>query len=202
MITCSGMPLAWFRPVVLISTLIINYLTKMPEPDDHSPDFQDIYRSWMRIRNKMNLIENIPQEFGTETALFLSEIHTIQAIGRTEGNNIRTIAAILGVTPSAASQTVTRLTKKGFVQKVRGIKNEKEVSVVLTPLGRTAYDYHERVHEQMYERIAGRIGELNEDERALLTRIFSAFEAVYNERILKLASGKTQQGSGIQEPSA
>jgi|WetSurMetagenome_2_1015567.scaffolds.fasta_scaffold03873_9 DNA-binding MarR family transcriptional regulator len=172
------------------------------EPDDHSPDFRDLYRSWMRIRNKMNLIENIPLEFGTEKALFLSEIHTIQAIGRTEGNNIRTIAAILGVTPSAASQTVTRLTKKGFVQKVRGIKNEKEVSLVLTPLGRTAYDYHERVHEKMYERIAGRIGELAEDERALLARIFSAFEAVYNERILELASNRAAQASGIQERSA
>ncbi|MDD4651582.1 MAG: MarR family transcriptional regulator [Methanothrix sp.] len=165
----------------------------MSKPDDHSPDFRDLYGSWMRIRNKMNLIENIPQEFGTQKSLFLSEIHTIQAIGRTEGNNIRTIAAILGVTPSAASQTVTRLTKKGFVQKVRGIKNEKEVSLVLTPLGRTAYDYHEWVHEKMYERIAGRIGELAEDELALLARVFSAFEAVYNERILELAANKAAQ---------
>lgn len=172
------------------------------EPDDHSPDFRDLYRSWMRIRNKMNLIENIPLEYGTEKALFLSEIHTIQAIGRTEGNNVRTIAAFLGVSPSAASQTVTRLTKKGFVQKVRGIKNEKEVSLVLTPLGRTAYDYHEMVHEQMYERIAGRIGELAEDERALLARIFFAFEAVYNERILELALNKAPKDPGILEPFA
>lgn len=154
----------------------------------------------MRIKNKMNLIDNIPQEYGTKTALFLSEIHTIQAIGRTEGNNIRTIAAILGVTPSAASQTVTRLTKKGVVQKVRGIKNEKEVSLVLTPLGRIAYDYHERIHEQMYERIAGRIGELTEDELASLARIFSAFESVYNERIIELASQKGMKDSSIQDP--
>jgi DNA-binding MarR family transcriptional regulator len=172
----------------------------MPKPDDHSPDFQDLYRSWMRIMNKMNIIENMPRKFGTETTLFLSEIHTLQTIGRTEDCNIRTIAAILGVTPSAASQTVTRLTKKGFVQKLRGIKNEREVSLVLTANGRIAYDNHEKVHEQIYERITGRIGELTGEERVFLARIFSAFESIYNERIIELASQKGIKDSSIQDP--
>jgi len=179
----------------LISILMVKCLIKMLEPDNRPPEFRDLYRSWMRIRNKMDIIENVPRKFGTETPLYLSEIHTIQAIGRTEENNIRTIAEILGVTPSAASQTVSRLKKKGFVQKLRGIKNEKEVSLILTPKGRTAYDNHEMVHEQIYERIAGRIGELTADERALLARVFSAFESVYNERIHELTSCGDMQGS-------
>jgi DNA-binding MarR family transcriptional regulator len=141
----------------------------------------------MRIRNKMNVMENMPRTFGVETPLFLSEIHTIQAIGRTRENNIRTIAGILGVTPSAASQTVTRLKKKGFVKKVRGIRNEKEVSLVLTPTGKIAYDNHEKTHERMYERISGRLGTLTGDERVFLARVFSAFEAVYDERIAELS---------------
>jgi len=140
----------------------------------------------MRIRNKMNVMEDMPRTFGVETPLFLSEIHTIQAIGRTKENNIRTIAEILGVTPSAASQTVTRLKKKGFVKKVRGIKNEKEVSLVLTPAGKIAYDNHEKTHERMYERIARRLGPLNGNERIFLARVFSAFESVYDERIAEL----------------
>jgi len=140
----------------------------------------------MRIRNKMNIMENMPRTFGVEKTLFLSEIHTIQAIGRTKENNIRTIAEILGVTPSAASQTVTRLKKKGFVKKVRGIKNEKEVSLVLTPIGKIAYDNHEKTHRQMYERIAGRLGALTEEERVVLGRVFSVFESVYDERIAEL----------------
>jgi DNA-binding MarR family transcriptional regulator len=156
----------------------------------------------MRIRNKMNVMENMPHTFGMETPLFLSEIHTIQAIGSTKENNVRTIAAILGVTPSAASQIVTRLTKKGFVQKVRGIKNEKEVSLILTPKGRIAYDNHEKIHEQIYERIAGLIGELTDEQRAFLARVFSAFESVYNERIEELASCKSIQNPCMKGPSA
>jgi len=151
----------------------------------------------MRIRNKMNLMENMPCTFGVEKPLFLSEIHTLQAIGRTKENNIRTIAEILGVTPSAASQTVTRLKKKGFVKKVRGIKNEKEVSLVLTPMGKIAYNNHEKTHQQMYERIAGRLGELTDEERVVLSRVFSVFESVYDERIAEL-TGMAENG----KPSA
>jgi DNA-binding MarR family transcriptional regulator len=159
----------------------------MPEQDNRPPEFPELYRSWMRIRNKMNVMENMPRTFGVETPLFLSEIHTLQAIGRTKENNIRTIAGLLGVTPSAASQTVTRLKKKGFVKKVRGIRNEKEVSLVLTPAGKIAYDNHEKTHEQMYERIFDRLGTLTGDERVFLARVFSAFEAVYDERIAELS---------------
>lgn len=158
----------------------------MSVPDNHPPELPELYCIWMRIRNKMNIMENMPRTFGVEKTLFLSEIHTIQAIGRTKENNIRTIAEILGVTPSAASQTVTRLKKKGFVKKVRGIKNEKEVSLVLTPIGKIAYDNHEKTHRQMYERIAGRLGALTEEERVVLGRVFSVFESVYDERIAEL----------------
>ncbi len=159
----------------------------MPGQDIQPPEFPELYRSWMRIRNKMNVMENMPRTFGVETPLFLSEIHTLQAIGRTHENNIRTIAEILGVTPSAASQTITRLKKKGFVKKVRGVKNEKEVALVLTPAGKIAYNHHEKTHEQMYERISGRLGPLTGDERIFLGRVFSAFESVYDERIAELS---------------
>ncbi len=156
-----------------ISSLIIKHVIQMPKPEDHPPEFRNLYRIWMRIRNKMNLMENMPPKFGMETPLFLSEIHTIQAIARTKENNIRTIAQILGVTPSAASQ--------------------KE---------RVAYDNHEMILDQIYERIAGRIGELTDEERAFLSRIFSAFESVYNERIVELASHKSIQSPCIEGPSA
>jgi DNA-binding MarR family transcriptional regulator len=154
----------------------------------HSPAFPELYHCWMRIRNKMNIMENMPRDFGVDKPLYLSEIHAIQAIGTTKENNVRIIADVLGVTPSAASQTITRLMRRGFVKKIRGVKNEKEVALELTESGRIAYDCHEKIHDQMYERIAGKVGELSEGERATLARIFSAFESVYDERISETAS--------------
>lgn len=158
--------------------------------NDHPPEFPEIYQSWMRIRNKMNVMESLPRTFGVDKTLFLSEIHTIQAIGNTKDNNIRIIAGILGVTPSAASQMVTRLKKKGLVKKIRGVRNEREISLILTPAGKIAYSCHEKIHEKMYERIAERIGTLGIDECMTLARVFCAFESVYDEKIAELVPGE------------
>jgi DNA-binding MarR family transcriptional regulator len=155
------------------------------------PDFRELYRTWMRIRNKMDLMEHMTQYFGLEEPFHLSEIHTIQAIGNTPENNIRTIADILGVTPSAASQVVTRLTKRGLVNKVRGVRNEKEVSIELTDNGWIAFKNHEQVHRKIFEQISERIGPLNEKDRVIIGRIFSSFESVYDELIESRAGGRT-----------
>ncbi len=142
----------------------------------------------MRIRNKHNIMENIPRDFGVGVPLHLSEIHAIQAIGNTADNNIRIIADNLGVTSSAASQVITRLTKRGLVKKIRGLRNEKEVSLELTETGQIAFRNHEQVHIRAYEQIAGGIGPLNEKERVVLDRVFSAMESVYDERIRELTT--------------
>ena len=144
----------------------------------------------MRIRNKMNIMEDLPRDFGVEDLLHLSEIHTLQAIGKTPENNIRIIAGLLGVTPSATSQVITRLTRRGLVKKVRGLRNEKEVALELTEKGQVAFRNHEEVHARMYEMVAGRVGPLNDKERDLINRIFSAFESVYDQRITELTQGQ------------
>jgi DNA-binding MarR family transcriptional regulator len=157
------------------------------------PDFAELYKSWMRIRNKMNVMEDLPRDFGVDDLLHLSEIHTIQAIGKTPENNIRIIAGILGVTPSAASQVITRLTKRGFVKKVRGLRNEKEVSLELTKKGHIAFLNHEEVHVRMYEQVAGQVGPLSDEDRDMLNRIFSAFESVYDKRIGDLTQARDRR---------
>nr|WP_319376520.1 MarR family transcriptional regulator [uncultured Methanoregula sp.] len=154
----------------------------------------ELYQVWMRIRNKMNVMESIPRDFGVDDPLFLSEIHTIQAIGNTPENNVRIIAEILGVTPSAASQVITKLTKRGLVRKIRGVRNEKEVSLELTGQGLIAFKNHEQVHAQVQTRITERIGDLNKEELDTIGRVFSAFESVYDERIdalMQAADSKT-----------
>jgi len=147
------------------------------------PTMPELYEMWMRVWSKMNAMENSPRFFGVETPLFLSEIHTIQAIGKTPENNVKIIAEIMGVTPSAASQVITKLTKRGLVRKIREVRNQREVSLELTDQGRIAYDNHEEIHAQTFARIVKRIGTLSEDERATVGRVFFAFESVYDELI-------------------
>lgn len=134
----------------------------------------------------MNVMENMPDTFGVETPLFLSEIHTLQAIGRTKENNIWTIG-LLGVTPSAASQTVTRLKKERICKENAGIRNEKEVSLVLTPAGKIAYDNHEKDPRTDVERIFDRLGTLTGDERVFLAGSSLRSKRLCDERIAELS---------------
>jgi DNA-binding MarR family transcriptional regulator len=159
------------------------------------PDFAELYGVWMRIRNKMNILENLPRDFGIDDQLKLSEIHTIQAIGSKKENNNKIIADILGITPSAVSQMVAKLTRRGLVKKVRGLKNDKEISLELTEKGRTAFKCHEKIHREMYEQIALHVGSLNEDELEVIARVFSAMESVYDQRIRDLSAKKDEKST-------
>jgi DNA-binding MarR family transcriptional regulator len=133
--------------------------------------------------NKLNESEKIPRNYGIHILMTPSEVHILKAIGKNPGCNIRTLSELVGITPGAASQQVTRLTNRGLVTKKRGVKNEKEVFLSLTPLGEEAFNNHETVHEMIYQRIVDRIGPLRDDEINTLNRVFRAMESVYDERL-------------------
>lgn len=162
----------------------------MYEPDQ---SIRDLYQMWMRMINKLNESENIPRTFGIDTPLYPSEIHTLQIIGDHPSCNVQGVAQHLGITPGAASQTITKLSRRDLVRKVRGLKNEKEVHLELTDLGRKAYEVHETVHEQVFQNIAHRIGPLTEEQKIFLAHILQAMESVYHERIETVRQELKQQ---------
>lgn len=150
---------------------------------------RDLYQKWMKLVNKLNESEKLPRNFGIESPLYPSEIHTIQVIGDFPDSNVRTVALNLGITPGAASQQISRLAKRGLIRKVRGKKNEKEVHLELTDLGRVAYDTHNIRHEVAYTRIVSRIGLISDEEAAFLERVLNAVKSVYDERIDEIRTG-------------
>lgn len=91
-------------------------------------------------------VESKPKSFDTGGVLSRAEIHTVQAIGRQRGCNVKSLAQSLGVTMGAVSQMVKRLEKKGLVAKRRAPGSEKEVALDLTRLGWRGYRAHERFH--------------------------------------------------------
>lgn len=142
-----------------------------------------LFQAWMRIVNKLDILEKIPADYGVDTLLHPSEIHLLQAVGDNPGSNLSTIATTLGITRGAASQKVTQMVRKGFVRKVRGEVNEKEIFLFLTKAGSVAYSAHEVKHTEVYAQIARRTGDLSPEEIKILSRFFSAAEAVFDERI-------------------
>ncbi len=175
-------------------------------------DLPELYQMLMRISNKINHVERTLCDFGVPEPLYVSEMHTLQAIGRTPDNNVGIIADLTGVTPSAASQVITKLTKRGLVQKVRGARNDKEILLKLTPLGLIAYHNHEKIHAEKCEGIFRAIGPLSEEERSTLERAFSSIELYYNKSIEEnsraakkapqtFCAGRTAAESSVMTPA-
>jgi len=171
-------------------------------PSDHS--ISGLFQAWMRIVNKLDILEKIPADYGVDTLLHPSEIHLLQAVGDNPGSNLSTIATTLGITRGAASQKVTQMVRKGFIKKVRGEVNEKEVFLFLTKAGSVAYSSHEIKHTEVYAQIAQRTGEISSEELEILSRFFSAAESVFDERITEkqneLAKMK-KRGKKLSPPS-
>lgn len=114
--------------------------------------------------HKMDGFEKKPRDFGTGDFLNVSEIHTIMAIGDQPGRNITSLAEFFGVSKSAVSQMIRKLSGKNLVERYRDPSNDKEVLLRLTPRGRVAYLGHEQCHAKMDELMDKRFEEFSADE--------------------------------------
>ncbi|TAL29555.1 MAG: MarR family transcriptional regulator [Spirochaetes bacterium] len=115
--------------------------------------FKDVYNQFMRINNKMNILQRIPMDYGSGESLHLSEVHTIEAIAENDGTHMAELAKVLGVTRGAIMQMAGKLEKKGFIEKFREEDNNKLVYFKLTAKGHSTYRGHQKYHQDMNNRI-------------------------------------------------
>ncbi len=104
---------------------------------------------FVRVVNKYSIIESQPLDFGTGELLHPSEIHFIAAIGKKEGNTVSELSRHFCITKGAASQMVSKLNKKGYVDKTISTYSRKEIVLSLTLKGETAFYGHEEFHKEM-----------------------------------------------------
>ena len=128
-----------------------------------------------RLSNKFGRLEKQPIDFGTGDLLYPAEIHVIDAVE----NGINTVTSLgehFGITKGAASQTVKKLTEKGFVRKARNPGFSKEVLVSLTEKGRTASANHRQFHRAMDEGLIRRLKEIPQDQAKVFQHILEQIE--------------------------
>src|SRR5512147_1615769 len=82
--------------------------------DGNAEDFCDLM---MRLFAKAERIECEPVDTGDGVLLHTSEVHLIDLAGRFPDEGISSLAARLGITKGAVSQTVRRLEEKGYVER-------------------------------------------------------------------------------------
>ncbi|WP_156823341.1 MarR family transcriptional regulator [Woodsholea maritima] len=95
-------------------------------------------------------IDQAPRTFNTGVVLHRAEIHTLQAIGDSQGAIMKDLAERMGVTRGAMSQMARRLEDKGLITRQAG-RNSKEIVLVLSALGEKGVAAHKAFHRAMYQ---------------------------------------------------
>ena len=88
---------------------------------------EEFVETFQRIVHKYDQFEKKKRYYGTDQLVSISEIHTIDAIGRSGSINVTFLAQTLGVTKGSASQMVYKLVDKGFVEKQISPISDREV---------------------------------------------------------------------------
>ncbi|HHX51943.1 MAG TPA: winged helix DNA-binding protein [Erysipelothrix sp.] len=97
-------------------------------------------------------------------SLSITEMHTLEAIDKAKENNkMSDIASDLNVTASTLSINITRLVKKGYVQKVRAEHDRRVTHLQLTDKAHDALQVHHLFHEELIDSLISDL-KVNEDK--------------------------------------
>lgn len=105
-----------------------------------SAAFLDLVSAYEALEKRMHT-------YDTQPKIYQSEVHTLAAVGAHDVMNVTKLARLQGVSKSAASQTVSKLEKKGFL--IKQCAPDHETLMILTEQGRAVCAEHTRRHEAL-----------------------------------------------------
>ncbi|EHI96839.1 regulatory protein MarR [Clostridium sp. DL-VIII] len=124
--------------------LIITKLIAAFEHINNSVDsHEDEVRSWLIKYGYKDLYD---------MGLMLSEIHTINCIGKNQLTNATFISKELGMTKGAISKITSKLLKKELIKGNHLENNKKEIYYTLTAKGKEIFKIHEILHKDEHEK--------------------------------------------------
>jgi DNA-binding MarR family transcriptional regulator len=144
-------------------------------------DSWELFDRFLRLVNKYNALGKIPLTFETEYEFHHSERHMLDIIGDDPSLNITEFAGAAGITKGAVSQAVSKLEKKGAIQRFKSEANEKEVRLRLTPLGEKIYAHHQKVNEASVKELRRELDRFNDDQIECVLHIFKWIECHLDE---------------------
>jgi DNA-binding MarR family transcriptional regulator len=140
-------------------------------------------RQLQKFARKYSRIEGLPIPVTDGTEITTSEAHTIQAVGEGDQVRVQDIATRFGISKSAASQMVSKLTKKGFLEKKQSLYNNKEYPLSLTESGWLAFRAHERLHGKDLDELLSRLNVFSLSQIATISVLLEAIGGVMDERL-------------------
>lgn len=87
--------------------------------------------------------------YGTDVPIYNSEIHLISAIANNPEIHIRGLAEKFGITSASVSEMISKMQKKGLVEKHIDKDNLSRIKLSLTEKGMLAHREHRKYHDEL-----------------------------------------------------
>jgi len=134
----------------------------------------------LRISNKLIFLEKKSIIKHGDLKLYPSEIHLIDVIAKGQDINASKMAARLGVTKGAVSQTLARLEKKGILNKTKDPQNKNELTVHFTLLGKRVLEKQRKLRTTFHEQYAKYFSNISEEEEVIIMGFLKKMEGFFD----------------------
>lgn len=138
-------------------------------------NISELYNLMECVSHKYAQFEKKILQINGDLKLTHVEVHTIACIGDHNNLNLSTLANLRGISKSAASQMISRLRKKGLVNKQTSPDSEAAITLTLTESGQEVYEYHKKHHENTNSGIFQILKELPENAGDALIAALNEF---------------------------
>lgn len=115
------------------------------------------------------------QHYGTAVSFSAAEIQTLEYILENEDKhqNMASVAARLGVSPSAFSKNIKVMLGKGLLEKYHTSNNRKNIIIRATQLGRDTYgDYCRYVQKDFTNEMFSKLKDISNEDLEKLAEVF------------------------------
>ncbi len=133
----------------------------------------------------------------TPTPLTMSEMHILEAVGKSSGLQMGEVARRLRITLPTLTVSVNRLVEKGFLDRKRSREDRRRVEIALTENGLAAYEAHERFHSNLVQSM---FEELDLEHRPALLEGLSLLDRFFRDLAQDQAGRKALPGEMPSEP--
>ena len=114
-----------------------------------------------------------------------SEIHCLEAIGRSADSNVTKLAESFYMTRGAISKINKKLLQKGLIESDQRQDNKKEIYFRLTAQGKAIYNVHEELHKGFQERDQAVFEQITGEEFDSMLRFMETYSKHLDAEIKK-----------------
>lgn len=136
--------------------------------------FDEMMESLFEMARFISVYESTPRRYRMQE-LYMTEVHALNQIWQRSSTNMTQLAQLSNRTKGAVSQMVSKLQKRGLVEKRVSPANKSEVLLYLTPDGEEVCRYHRDLEKRIYTLYLEGMDDFSEQDfvryRQLLSRI-------------------------------